>query len=260
MKVLFGQIVVIFVAFSLATGITSAADLTEGLVAFWPMNGNAVDTTGNGHDGTVNGAQFVQDAERGTVLSVDGSSAFVEVDHADDIAFTDVAGATMSLALWVKPAVAPNPGWHSILVKNRDVHYDNSFGLWQNTGYYHFRFGNRTFNADGHATEEWKLLVLTYDGPSTTMKGYVNNQLINTIAQNPGSLGETTLMIGAARNHEGAHSPFEFFAGMIDDVAIYSRVLDQAEIDDLAGGEKINLAAVEPAHKLATTWGTVKGH
>ena len=260
MKVLFGQMMIIFLAFGLATGIASAADLTAGLVAFWPMNGDAVDAIGNGHDGTVNGAQFVQDAERGTVLSVDGSSNFVEVDHADDIAFTDVANATMSIAIWVKPAVAPNPGWHTILVKNRDVHYDNSFGLWQNTGYYHFRFGNRTFNADDLATAEWKLLVLTYDGPSTTMKGYVNNQLINTIAQNPGSLGETTLMICAARNNEGAHPPFEFFAGLIDDVAIYSRVLDQAEIDDLAGGEKISLTAVEPAHKLATTWGTIKGH
>jgi len=260
MRVLLGRVVVIFLAFGLTAGIANAADLTAGLVAFWPMNGNAVDATGNGHDGTVNGAQFVQDAERGTVLSVNGSNAFVEVDHADDIAFTDVAGATMSLALWVKPAVAPNPGWHTILVKNRDVHYDNSFGLWQNTGYYHFRFGNRTFNADDLATDEWKLLVLTYDGPSTTMKGYVNNQLINTIAQNPGSLGESTLMIGAARNHEGAHSPFEFFAGLIDDVAIYNRVLDQAEIDDLAGGEKISLTAVEPEHKLATTWGTVKRH
>jgi hypothetical protein len=254
-----GQAMVVILAFGLTAGIANAADLTAGLVAFWPMNGDAVDVTGNGHDGTVNGAQFVQDDERGTVLSVDGSSTFVEVDHADDIAFTDVASATMSIAAWVKPAVVPNPGWHTILVKNRDVHFDNSFGLWQNTGYYHFRFGNKTFNADGHATGEWKLLVLTYDGPTTTMKGYVNNQLINTIAQNPGSIGETTLMIGAARNHEGAHPPFEFFAGMIDDVAIYNRVLDQAEIDALASGERISFA-VEPARKLATTWGTVKGH
>ncbi len=52
---------------------------------------------------------------------------------------------------------------------------------------------------------------------------------------------------------------FEFFAGMIDDVAIYDRVLDQAEIDALAGGETISFA-VEPVRKLATTWGTVKGH
>ena len=260
MRILFGRAMAMILAFGLTAGIANAADLTAGLVAFWPMNGNAVDVTGNGHDGTLNGAQFAEDAERGTVLSVNGSNAFVEVDHADDIAFTDVANATMSLALWAKPTVAPNPGWHTIAVKNRDVHYDNAFGVWQNGSNYHFRFGNRTFDANNHATGEWKLLVLTYDGPTTTMKGYVNKQLINTIAQNPGSIGESTLMIGAARNHEGAHSPFEFFAGLIDDVAIYNRVLDQAEIDTLAEGEKISLTAVEPAHKLATTWGTVKGY
>jgi hypothetical protein len=247
---------VMILAFGLTAGITNAADLTAGLVAFWPMNGNAVDATGNGHDGTVNGAQFAEDAERGTVLSVDGSSTFVEVDHADDIAFTDVANATMSLALWVKPTVVPNPGWHTILAKNRDVHYDNAFGVWHNGGNYHFRFGNKTFNADDLATGEWKLLVLTYDGSSTTMKGYVNSQLINTIAQNPGSIGESTLMIGAARDHGGAHPPFEFFAGLIDDVAIYNRVLDEGEVEALAGGAVIT--AVESTGKLSATWGSLK--
>jgi hypothetical protein len=38
-------------------GITSAhADLTTGLVAYYPFNGNANDASGNGNNGTVYGA------------------------------------------------------------------------------------------------------------------------------------------------------------------------------------------------------------
>jgi hypothetical protein len=234
-------------------------DLTKGLVAFWPMDGDAVDATGNGHDGTVNGAQFVDDPDRGTVLSVNGSNAFVEVKHADDIAFTDVDNGTMSISVWAHPAVLPNPGWHTILVKNRDVHWSNAFGMWHNTSNYHFRFGNNTFDAVGAATDEWKNLVLTYDGATKTMRGYVNGSLAGERVGAPGSIGETTLMIGAARDHGGNHPPFEFFSGLIDDVAFYSRVLDEAEIKALAEGAKIKIgSAVELAGKLTTTWGSIK--
>jgi hypothetical protein len=203
----------------------------------------------------VNGAEFVDDPERGTVLSVDGST-FVEIDHAADIAFTDVDNDTMSMAVWVKPTVVPNPGWHTILVKNRDVHFDNAFGIFHNGANYHFRFGDKTFNADNAATDEWKHLVLTYDGPTTTMRGYVDGAMVGEQTESPGTVGESTLVIGAGRDHGGDHPPFEFFTGLIDDVAIYSRVLDQADLDALAGGGVIT--AVEPCGKLATTWGGLR--
>ncbi len=37
------------------------ADLNEGLVAYYPFNGNANDESGNGNDGTVNGATVTVD-------------------------------------------------------------------------------------------------------------------------------------------------------------------------------------------------------
>ena len=38
-----------------------AQSLTDGLVAYYPFNGNANDATGNGHDGTVTGATLTTD-------------------------------------------------------------------------------------------------------------------------------------------------------------------------------------------------------
>ena len=34
---------------------------TDGLVGYWPFNGNANDESGNGNDGTVNGATLTAD-------------------------------------------------------------------------------------------------------------------------------------------------------------------------------------------------------
>ena len=135
MRTFLCRMMLVILTLGLTTGIATA-DLNVGLVAFWPMNGNAVDATGNGHDGTVNGAEFVEDAERGTVLSVNGSSTFVDVPHAEEIAFID-PNAAMSAVVWAHPGVVPNSGWHTILSKNRDVHYNNAYGMWQTGSNYH---------------------------------------------------------------------------------------------------------------------------
>ena len=37
------------------------ADLNDGLVAYYPFNGNANDESGNGNDGEINGATLTED-------------------------------------------------------------------------------------------------------------------------------------------------------------------------------------------------------
>ena len=45
--------------------------------------------------------------------------------------------------------------------------------------------------------------------------------------------------------------------GMIDEVRIYDRVLDEDEVAQNFG-VKLRGAAVEPGSKIATTWGRIK--
>jgi hypothetical protein len=42
-------------------GVNVHAGLSNGLVAYYPFNGNADDGSGNGNDGTVDGAIFAED-------------------------------------------------------------------------------------------------------------------------------------------------------------------------------------------------------
>jgi len=51
----------LFLACALLLSHPSHADLTTGLVAYYPFNGNANDASGNGNNGTVNGATLTAD-------------------------------------------------------------------------------------------------------------------------------------------------------------------------------------------------------
>ena len=54
---------------------------TNGLVGWWPFNGNANDESGNGNNGTVNGATFTTDRNGASnnAYNFDGQSSFIEV-------------------------------------------------------------------------------------------------------------------------------------------------------------------------------------
>ena len=55
----------------------ASADIATGLVGYWPLDGDAVDASGNGHDGTINGNVTVVADRHDT--DVDGNAAPVLV-------------------------------------------------------------------------------------------------------------------------------------------------------------------------------------
>ena len=59
------------------------AGLNDGLVAYYPFNGNANDESGNGNDGTVNGATLADDrfGNPGSAYYFDGNDYIYINDH-----------------------------------------------------------------------------------------------------------------------------------------------------------------------------------
>ena len=57
----------------------------------------------------------------------------------------------------------------------------------------------------------------------------------------------------------GQHGQWgEFFAGIIDDVAIFNVALDNDDIETLVTDGLKTAAAIEPSDKLATIWAAIK--
>ena len=67
----------------------------------------------------------------------------------------------------------------------------------------------------------------------------------------PNALRLTEKRIGCAKNRP----QFAFDKGAIDEVALWQRVLTQAEIRTVLKG---NILSVSPSDKAATTWGDIK--
>ncbi|MFQ6043024.1 MAG: LamG domain-containing protein [Candidatus Poribacteria bacterium] len=237
----------IFVVFSTAVSI---ANLAEGLVAYWPLDGDANDNIG-GHDGKLmGGASFVKDGERGEVLSVDGNDGHVEIPHSADLVFAPTD--SFSIAVWLNIQTLPGH-WAGIVTKSRDQ--SPWYGLWVTPGnQWHFVGGQGGANVRmdvGKAVTGWLHLAGVYDADAHTQTVYVDGKVI-------GEQNNVTIAASGAGDiwFGGAKSVNEYLKALIDDVLLYKRALDSGEIQDLASG--VSILSVEPDAKLAASWGAIK--
>jgi len=196
------------------------------LVAYWPLNGDALDAVGNHHGTLVGGASFVNDTTRGMVLSVDGVDGHVEVPHDDDMVFSSADSYT--IMAWIYLEALPG-SWQTVMAKSRDqgTHYGiwiTDSGEWMGGGW-----ENRGSPA---VTQVWVHIAYVQDGAAGTGVTYIDGAVDWSGGPRDGT-GAGDFWIG------GAGSVTEFLRGMIDEVRVYNHVLTEEEIQTvmLSGGE-----------------------
>jgi len=196
------------------------------LIAYWPLNGDAMDMAGNHHGTLVGGANFVVDTSRGMVLSVDGVNGHVEVPHSNDMVFSSADSYTITAWIYVEAL----PGsWQTVMAKSRDLgtHYGiwiTDSGEWMGGGW-----ENRGSSA---VTQAWVHIAYVQDGDAGTGVTYING-LVDWSGGTRDGTGAGDFWIG------GAKSVTEFLRGMIDEVRVYDHALTKEEIQIvmLSGGE-----------------------
>ena len=236
------------------TGISAANVLENALVGAWLFDenqgGTAKDASGNGHDGKIIGAKWVQ-GKIGTALEFDGDGNIVEIPH--DKAF-DLTEYTISAwikteptGLWQtvigKEPVAGNPRNYGIFVagntKLLGVNYTTA-GAWK-TAF------SKTVAADG----KWHHVAATFDG--TFLRAYFDGVMEGeTKTEIPPDHNTEPVRIGRWGNPRG-----DYWAGVLDEVAMFNQALTEDEIQDITMDMRAALA-VEASGKLAVTWGTLK--
>ncbi len=99
--------------------------------------------------------------------------------------------------------------------------------------------------------EQWYHIIYTSNTKDNELKLYVDGELVDE-----GNAGTTPELMDERRigsEHDG-----RFLIGMIDNVRIYDRILDEDEVMQNFESQSDQLP-VEPAGKLSTTWGHLKG-
>ena len=203
-------------------------DLDKSFVGYWMFENNVADSSGNGNDGTIIGnPKFVAGQIGNKALEFITSQDFVKIPASPDFSIT-----SFTLAAWVNiPQPIPS-GWRNIIEHNRWG--NNWFGLWKsaNGNKFHFRWTN-----NGNATSDfsstispdnWYHVAATYDATQRKAKLYLNGNL-DKIIQNADVPEPTDAELRIGINLDNS----EDFKGIIDDVRVYNRVLDDTEIKGL---------------------------
>jgi hypothetical protein len=220
---------------------------TDGLVAYYPFNGNANDESGNGNNGTVNGATLTADRSgiSNSAFSFNGSNNFIEGT------FTNfpLNSMTRSVTGWVK--LNGINGTIKEFIISWGTGSGN--GLWDNNGYGVYIEENLNaagiwLDWGGSHIHNFNFTPNTYYFLSSTIndsliaKFYINGELIgihdvsgiNTLANgNAFNIGKST--------HQDTFGGWTgYINGTLDDIAIYNRALTQEEITALYTGTPVN--------------------
>ena len=226
--------------------ISGAADLRDGLINYWPLDGDATDSIGK-HDGEVIGGPTWADARVGKGIELDGGAQKIHIPK------YKVITETATYAAWIKGWKASD--WGGIVGSRTPTATELIFGdndllhyVWNNNS-------DQTWRWDGGPEipmEEWALAAMAIEPKHATLYIYSDaNGLtkgINDIPHVEQEIG--VLNIGWVDCCGGNR----YFKGIIDEVMIFDRALSEDEIMKLA----TQGLAVEALNKLTTTWGKIK--
>lgn len=218
---------------------------TNGLVGWWPFNGNANDISGNNNNGTViGGATLVTDhlGNPSSAYEFDGIDDQINVSHENSLLF---GNNEISISVWIYIEQFPsnNKGQKFIAKQTNAGSDQNGFHI-NVTDYanderllYRYKGGpslpqTTTFLelADLPIGTFFHLVAVT-NMTENTDKLYINGDLLasNTPVTSIGGMNTSDLIFGWAVSS----AQTEPFNGVLDDIGIYNRPLTECEIQDL---------------------------
>jgi hypothetical protein len=237
------------IVLALAAAHVGQAAPADGLVAYYPFSGNALDASGNDHDGTAYGTTPGADrfGTPNSAYSFDGVDDYVSVPY--NVAFQLPA---LTMAAWVRPSTDLTTWFDTAAIVGRgeDSGTDKAAAMMTISGPGHPQgaYGVAMFyenDADddliydtGYVppVDTWTHLAVTRSADGV-VSVYANGSLLEQWSGTDAPTSECyqDLAIGARWYNTSENQLLNFFPGMIDEVMIYNRALSGAEIRDLAG-------------------------
>jgi hypothetical protein len=236
----------ILLALSISTA-HAQVNLSKGLMAYYPFNGNAKDATDHDNDPVFNNASLTAD-RKGNAKSAyhfNGSSSYMKIPNSRSLNFRN----SISIVAWVRVDGFYKGTCHGnrIIMKadqdyangnymltyddNLSSHQQNCFQKKPSESRQNFYAPNvRTDEKRAHYIEKGKWYLLVYTCDANKAKIYINCVLE---AQGPANhisfVNEYDLFFGKMNN---AQYPY-WFNGDLDEIRIYNRALNVEEVKAL---------------------------
>lgn len=217
-------------------------NLSQGLVAYYPFNGNANDVSGNGNNGNpLNGVQLTTDrfGNANNAYLFDGVDDYIQIPNSASLNPTNA----MSIALYFNPtqhgvqSLIGKIGYSAGIATQFQVAMD--FALYPgilfgvnpiNNGCAGIPLNSAYVNTGGSiALNQWHCFVGTFE--NGVMKIYLDGVLIQTSNAGFNTLNQcpnADIQIGSWWAGD-----LQRYKGKIDDIRIYNRALNQQEVSAL---------------------------
>ncbi len=230
-----------FCIFLTTTSILPQVDLGNGLIAYYPFNGNANDESGHYNNGTVYGGSLTTDRFGNPNSAYEFlSGQYLTLPNNSDFDFTN----EMSISLWIAPNYPDgsyNEYWmYPIRKGTQEAASDWSWGIYFNI--VTKMYGLILKTEDGITTEidrdmseipenSYSHIVLVYDG--NKLRLYKNGILIESVSKT-----------GIVHNNPNAdistvYTNIWYYQGKLDDMRFYNRALTDEEIQELYNTSQI---------------------
>jgi uncharacterized protein (TIGR02145 family) len=213
------------------TEITGGTVPSNGLIAYYPFNGNANDESGNGNNGTIIGATLSNNrfGEVNKAFHFDGGNQYITIPNSISL---NTPISEISIIAWVKtesggtnsPRIfrKGNTGYDLCITPTSGlrklVYYPNS-GI---------NYNNQQPTSSLSFSESvWHQVVITESG--TTVSFYIDGVPAGTSTSALNILGQSSSIVTIGRKESGS----DIFKGSLDDILIYNRVLSSEEIQSL---------------------------
>ena len=221
--------------------IGSSVNLSSGLVAWYPFNENANDESGNGNDGTVNGASLTADrfgnTDKAYLFTVSGSGGWGSAQNRITVANPSIPNTnSFSISAWVEIDSKPSPfdnRPHTIMgrwdgngtaVIRHQIDYSGQIGTNLLSG-----ATDNTLSGGSLQYGNWEHVLISYDG--SVLRQYQNGNLVNSTTLNIQINTSTTDLTFGELHMSNGH--WYLFSGKMDDLGYWSRPLNISEIQAL---------------------------
>ena len=198
------------------------ADIGDGLVGYWPFNGNSNDKSGNGNHSTEFGNLCYVDGKVLQAASFDGNSAYILTPE------LNLIENEITIALWIKMKNAPVESVQFIEASTAigEIHLETRGGTSSKVS---FCVPNSThLYSTPLPVEEFVHIVAVFSSSNRYKKIYLNGVIdAQTIS---GGTANITTDFAIGRDPE---RPIQYMDGLIDELFIYNRALSEEEIKEL---------------------------
>ncbi len=247
--------------FTLLFGHLYSQNISDSMLLYYNLDGNAIDASGNGYDGTVNATPTTD-----RFGNPNGAMYFNGIDNFIDFPNSGALKPQLplSFSFWIK---YDSDNLEERVVFNTSLEEDNNTGVYltsqSTTGKYAVGYGDgspfyssastRSYISNSIIdTSQWNHVAIVVNGP-TDMEIYVNCEESGGIyGGTGGTLAYSSEAGSIGRHDQNTTVPAYLFKGKIDDFGYWNRALTPTEVSALCNDQYLTTQelSIEEARQL----------